>query len=91
MRTELVLHRFSNCWILRCNAVIVVASLFTKQPWPGGTEGTFRSSCQAAACPLYTMEVLAKYDIQRRYLSKDNFSVPVLLCFGLALGNITGD
>ena len=25
--------------------------LFTKLPWPGDSEGTFRSSSQAATCP----------------------------------------
>ena len=29
--------------------------LFTKLPWPGDSEGTFRSSSQAAPCPpVYT-------------------------------------
>ena len=27
-------------------------TLFTKLPWPGDSEGTFRSSSQAATCPL---------------------------------------
>ena len=33
-----------NC---NCNYI-----LFTKLPWPGDSEGTFRSSSQAATCPL---------------------------------------
>ena len=32
-----------NC---NCNYI-----LFTKLPWPGDSEGTFRSSSQAATCP----------------------------------------
>ena len=31
----------SNCYYI----------LFTKLPWPGDSEGTFRSSSQAATCP----------------------------------------
>ena len=31
--------------------VIVITFLFTKLPWPGDSEGTFRSSSQAATCP----------------------------------------
>ena len=34
---------FDNC---NCNYI-----LFTKLPWPGDSEGTFRSSSQAATCP----------------------------------------
>ena len=30
---------------------IVIVILFTKLPWPGDSEGTFRSSSQAAPCP----------------------------------------
>ena len=32
--------------ICNCNYI-----LFTKLPWPGDSEGTFRSSSQAATCP----------------------------------------
>ena len=30
--------------------VIAITSLFTKLPWPGDSEGTFRSSSQTATC-----------------------------------------
>ena len=34
---------------------VISPSLFTKLPWPGDCEGSFRSSSQAATCPsVYT-------------------------------------
>ena len=53
-------RRFSNC---NCNYI-----LFTKLPWPGDSEGTFRSSSQAATCPpvyhtwrrLHTVPLIAE-------------------------------
>ena len=42
-RTIIFLHSF-NCNY--CNYI-----LFTKLPWPGDSEGTFRSSSQTATCP----------------------------------------
>ena len=50
----------SNC---NCNY-----TLFTKLPWPGDSEGTFRSSSQAATCPsvyhtrwkLHTVPLIAE-------------------------------
>ena len=49
--------------ICNCNYI-----LFTKLPWPGDSEGTFRSSSQAATCPpvyhtrwrLHTVPLIAK-------------------------------
>ena len=49
-----------NC---NCNYI-----LFTKLPWPGDSEGTFRSSSQAATCPsvyhtrrrLHTVPLIAE-------------------------------
>ena len=39
-------------FLLHCNCNYF---LFTKLPWPGDCEGTFRSSSQAATCPyVYT-------------------------------------
>ena len=36
-------------FIYNCNCIF-----FTKLPWPGDSEGTFRSSSQAASCiPVY--------------------------------------
>ena len=48
--------------------VIVITFLFTKLPWPGDSEGTFRSSSQAATCPpvyhtrrrLHTVPLIAE-------------------------------
>ena len=37
-------QRIKNCWF-------VITFLFTKLRWPGDSEGTFRSSSQAATCP----------------------------------------
>ena len=31
--------------------LLLLGILFTKLPWPGDSEGTFRSSSQAATCP----------------------------------------
>ena len=36
--------------------MIVIESLFIKLPWPGESEGTFRSSSQAATCPPLAVE-----------------------------------
>ena len=41
--------------------IIVIAFLFTQLPWPGSSEGTFRSSIQAATCHLSTTEVEASH------------------------------
>ena len=49
----------------RCNCNYI---LFTKLPWPGDSEGTFRSSSQAATCPsvyhtrwrLHTVPLIAE-------------------------------
>ena len=47
-------------------------TLFTNLPWPGDSEGTFRSSSQAATCPsvyhtrrrLHTVPLLAERQAQ---------------------------
>ena len=39
-------YEYRNCNFCNCNYI-----LFTKLPWPGDSEGTFRSSSQAATCP----------------------------------------
>ena len=40
-----------ECHLLHCNCNYI---LFTKLPWPGDSEGIFRSSSQAATCtPAY--------------------------------------
>ena len=49
--------------VINCNYI-----LFTKLPWPGESEGTFRSSSQAATCPpvyhtrrrLHTVPLIAE-------------------------------
>ena len=51
--------------ICNCNCNYI---LFTKLPWPGDSEGTFRSSSQAATCPpvyhtrrrLHTVPLIAE-------------------------------
>ena len=58
--------------------------LFTKLPWPGYSEGTFRSSSQAAACPpvyhtrrrLHTVPLIAE-----RQAGK--LRIPIFMVFGL--------
>ena len=39
-------HFFAQAYASNCNYI-----LFTKLPWPGDREGTFRSLSQAATCP----------------------------------------
>ena len=54
---------FSHTVITNCNYI-----LFTKLPWPGDSEMTFRSSSQAATCPsvyhtrwrLHTVPLIAE-------------------------------
>ena len=36
---------------MECNHSYCTYILFSKLPWPGDSEGTFRSSSQAATCP----------------------------------------
>ena len=55
---------FKNC-NCNCNCNYI---LLTKLPWPGDSEGTFRSSSQAATCPsvyhtrwrLHTVPLIAE-------------------------------
>ena len=75
----LVFETIRHCDIIESNAfvfaikvviviVIVIYILFTKLPWPGDSEGTFRSSSQAAICPpvyhtqrrLHTVPLIAE-------------------------------
>ena len=66
----------ANC---NCNYI-----LFTKLPWPGDREGTFRSSSQAATCPsvyhtqwrLHTVPLIAE-----RQAGK--LRIPIFIVFGL--------
>ena len=66
----------TNC---NCNYI-----LFTKLPWPGNSEGTFRSLSQAATCPsvyhtrwrLHTVPLIAE-----RQAGK--LRIPIFIVFGL--------
>ena len=66
----------SNC---NCNYI-----LFTKLPWPGDSEGTFRSSSQAATCPpvyhtrrrLHTVPLIAERQAGKLW-------IPIFIVFGL--------
>ena len=57
------MHVTSTCRNCNCNYI-----LFTKLPWPGDSEMTFRSSSQAATCPsvyhtrwrLHTVPLIAE-------------------------------
>ena len=65
-----------NC---NCNYI-----LFTKLPWPGDSEVTFRSSSQAAACPpvyhtrwrLHTVPLIAERQAGKLW-------IPIFIVFGL--------
>ena len=65
-----------NC---NCNYI-----LFTKLPWPGDSEGTFRSSSQAATCPsvyhtrwrLHTVPLIAERQAGKLW-------IPIFIVFGL--------
>ena len=78
--TEKNVHKFGSLGINRMQydtpnlpsfvivIVIVITILFTKLPWPGDSEVTFRSSSQAATCPpvyhtrrrLHTIPLIAE-------------------------------
>ena len=57
---------------------------FTKLPWPGGSEGTFQSSSQAATCPpvyhtrwrLHTVALIAERQAGKLW-------IPIFIVFGL--------
>ena len=49
----MVLKNEDNFVYCNCNYI-----LFTKLPWPGDSEGTFRSLSQAATCLPHTVEGL---------------------------------
>ena len=61
--TYLLLPKRAAAFQLQCNYI-----LFTKLPWLGNSEGTFRYSSQAATCPpvyhtrrrLYTVPLIAE-------------------------------
>ena len=63
----LTLVVFLNVNLVNCNCNCNYI-LFTKLPWPGDSEGTFRSSSQAATCPpvyhtrrrLHTVPLIAE-------------------------------
>ena len=38
------------------HSLLLIKSLFTKLPWPGDSEGTFRSSSQAATSIPHTVK-----------------------------------
>ena len=65
-----------NC---NCNYI-----LFTKLPWPGDSEGTFRSSSQATICPpvyhtrrrLHTVPLIAEHQAGKLW-------IPIFIVFGL--------
>ena len=69
-------HNEINC---NCNYI-----LFTKLPWPGDSERTFRSSSQAATCPpvyhtrrrLHTVPLIAERQAGKLW-------IPIFIVFGL--------
>ena len=71
-------RRQCNC---NCNCNYI---LFTKLPWPGDSEGTFRSSSQAATCPsvyhtrwrLHTVPSSAERQAGKLW-------IPIFIVFGL--------
>ena len=62
--------RVKACFDRNCNCNYI---LFTKLPWPGDSEGTFRSSSQAATCPpvyhtlrrLHTVPLIAERQAEK--------------------------
>ena len=72
---------FLNENVRDCNCNYI---LFTKLPWPGDSEGTFRSSSQAASCPpvyhtrrkLHTVPLIAERQAGKLW-------IPVFIVFGL--------
>ena len=46
LNQAIFVQKFTFFCNYNCNYI-----LFTKLPWPGDSEGTFRSSSQAATCP----------------------------------------
>ena len=68
-----------NLVFCNCNYI-----LFTQLPWPGDSEGTFRSSSQAATCPpvyhtqrrLHTVPLIAEYQAGKLW-------IPIFIVFGL--------
>ena len=68
----------NNC---NCNRNYI---LFTKLPWPGDSEGTFRSSSQAATCPpvdhtqrrLHTVPLIAERQAGKLW-------IPIFIVFGM--------
>ena len=64
--------------------VIVITFYFTKLPWPGNSERTFRSSSQAATCPpvyhtrrrLHTVPLIAERQAGKLW-------IPIFIVFGL--------
>ena len=66
---------------LHCNCNYI---LFIKWPWPGNSEGTFRSSSQAATCPpvyhtrrkLHTVPLIAERQEWKLW-------IPIFVVFGL--------
>ena len=72
-------------WLVRHNFFLFFFfSLFTKLPWPGDSEGTFRSSSQAATCPsvyhtrwrLHTVPLIAERQAGKLW-------IPIFIVFGL--------
>ena len=70
-----------NWELINCNCNYI---LFTKLPWPGDSERTFRSSSQAATCPsvyhtqwrLHTVPFIAECQAGK-------LRIPIFIVFGL--------
>ena len=68
------LDQIASTLVRRCNCNYI---LFTKLPWPGDSEGTFRSSSQTAACPpvyhtrprLHTVPLIAERQAGKLWIS----------------------
>ena len=73
--------RLSCRYVINCNCNYI---FFTKLPWPGDSEGTFRSSSQAATCPpvyhtrrkLHTVPLIAEREAGKLW-------IPIFIVFGL--------
>ena len=79
-------HKNSRVWICGPFLLSIVITFYspTKLAWPGDSEGTFRSSSQAATCPsvyhtrwrLHTVPLIAERQAGKLW-------IPIFIVFGL--------
>ena len=71
VRTSTAVRQYLTCFLeekINHKSAMLIVITFSKLPWPGDSEGTFRSSSQAATCPsvyhtrwrLHTVPLIAE-------------------------------